>query len=127
MRKKTTKIAKTTQKTKSNPKPKISPEEKARIEVVNQFKDKWWRLNNLYYIIDKHGRKVKFHCNPLQTKFYNDLWYLNILLKARQFGGTTVTDIYFLDDCLFINNLEAGIIAHNRDDAQKIFRRKFKF
>jgi len=52
---------------------------------------------------------------------------MNILLKARQFGGTTFTDLYFLDDCLFIANLEAGIIAHNREDAQKIFRRKVKF
>lgn len=98
-----------------------------RIKVIDHFSDKWWRLNNLYYIIDKHGKKIRFKCNPLQTKFLSDLWYLNILLKARQFGGTTVTDIYFLDDCLFIHNLEAGIIAHNRDDAQKIFRRKVKF
>lgn len=105
-------------------KPEVS---KLRIEVIDQFKNKWWRLNNLYHIIDKHGKKVKFKCNPLQTKFFNDLWYLNILLKARQFGGTTITDLYFLDDCLFINNLEAGIIAHNREDAQKIFRRKVKF
>lgn len=99
----------------------------SRIEVVEHFNDKFWRLNNLYHIINEHGKKVKFRCNLLQEKFYNDLWYLNVLLKARQFGGTTVTDIYFLDDCLFIRNLEAGIIAHNREDAQKIFRRKIKF
>lgn len=98
-----------------------------QIEVVDHFQDKWWRLNNLYFILDQNGKKVKFNCNALQEKFYNDLWYLNILLKARQFGGTTITDIYFLDDCLFIRNLEAGIIAHNREDAQKIFRRKIKF
>lgn len=117
----------TSEKKKTKPIPIIKGENTARVEVVNQFKDKWWRLNNLYYIIDKHGRKVKFVCNPLQAKFIKDLWFLNLLLKARQFGGTTVTGIYFLDDCLFTNNLEAGIIAHNRDDAQKIFRRKIKF
>ena len=98
-----------------------------KIEVVDHFKNKWWRLNNLYHIINEHGKKVKFRCNPLQKKFYDNLWYLNMLLKARQFGGTTFTDIYFLDDCIFTRNLEAGIIAHNRDDAQKIFRRKVKF
>ncbi|MCK5014284.1 MAG: hypothetical protein KAS66_10730 [Candidatus Omnitrophica bacterium] len=108
---------------------KISPQpgDIQKIEVVGHFKDKWWRLNNLYYIINEHGKKVKFQCNPLQKKFYDNLWYLNMLLKARQFGGTTFTDIYFLDDCIFTRNLEAGIIAHNRDDAQKIFRRKVKF
>lgn len=112
----------------SGPKDSVLVEESpARIEVVERFGNKWWRLNNLYHIIDKHGRKVRFRCNPLQKKFYDDLWYLNMLLKARQFGGTTVTDILFLDDCLFTNNLEAGIIAHNRVDAQKIFRRKVKF
>lgn len=99
----------------------------AKIEVIERFTDKWWRLNNLYYIINIHGKKVRFQCNALQKKFYDDLWYLNVLLKARQFGGTTVTDLFFLDDCLFTHNLEAGIIAHNRDDAQKIFRRKVKF
>lgn len=106
----------------------ISPRagDSQKIEVIDHFKDKWWRLNNLYYIINIHGKKVKFRCNSLQKKFYDNLWYLNMLLKARQFGGTTFTDIYFLDDCIFTRNLEAGIIAHNRDDAQKIFRRKVK-
>jgi hypothetical protein len=98
-----------------------------QIELKERFENKWWRLNNLYWVIDWNGNKVRFKCNPLQEKFYNDLWHLNMLLKARQFGGTTFTDIYFLDDCLFINNIEAGIIAHNREDAQKIFRRKVKY
>ena len=99
----------------------------SRIEVIERFNDKWWRLNNLYQILDQDGRKVRFQCNPLQEKLYWDFWYCNLILKARQFGGTTFVDIYFLDDCLFINNLEAGIIAHNKEDAQKIFRRKIKF
>lgn len=98
-----------------------------RIQVQDQIADKWWRLNNLYWIIDERGHKVKFRCNAQQTKLYHDFWYMNILLKARQFGGTTFIDIYFLDDCLFFSNLEAGIIAHNKEDAQKIFRRKVKF
>jgi hypothetical protein len=99
----------------------------SQIEVIERFNDKWWRLNNLYYILDQDGRKVRFQCNPLQEKLYWDFWYWNLILKARQFGGTTFVDLYFLDDCLFINNLEAGIIAHNQEDAKKIFRRKIKF
>jgi len=97
------------------------------IEVVDQIHDKWWRLNNLYWIINEQGLRVKFVCNELQEKLYQDFWYMNVLLKARQFGGTTFIDIYFLDDCLFFDNIEAGIIAHNRDDAAKIFRRKVKY
>jgi len=99
----------------------------SRIEVIERFSDKWWRINNLYYIQDEQARRVKFVCNPLQRKLWQDMWYCNILLKARQFGGTTFIDILFLDDCLFTSNLEAGIIAHIKDDAKKIFRRKIKY
>jgi hypothetical protein len=96
-------------------------------DIVAKLSNKWWRLNNLYWIIDKDGEEIPFKCNEAQEKFYDDLWYFNLLLKARQWGGTTFTDIYFLDECLFNNNIEAGIIAHNKDDAQKIFRRKVAF
>lgn len=96
-------------------------------ELIKKFSNKWWRLNNLYWIINQFGKKVPFRCNWAQEQFYDNLWYCNILLKARQWGGTTFTDIYFLDDCLFLPNIEAGIIAHNLVDAQKIFRRKVKF
>ena len=99
----------------------------SRIEIKERFENKYWRLNNLYQIIDKKGKKVRFQFNSQQERLFNDLWYLNILLKARQFGGTTFVDIYFLDECIFNANVESGIIAHNKEDAQKIFRRKVKF
>lgn len=99
----------------------------SRIEIKEKFSNKYWRLNNLYWIIDKKGRKVRFRFNSEQERLYDELWYLNIILKARQFGGTTFTDIYFLDECIFNDNVEAGIIAHNKEDAQKIFRRKVKY
>ena len=96
-------------------------------EDRRKWENKWWRLNNLYWIVNEAGDKVPFRCNWAQERFYDDLWYFNILLKARQWGGTTFIDLFILDDCLFTPNLEAGIIAHNKDDAQKIFRRKVKF
>lgn len=97
------------------------------IQVADQLQDRWWRLNNLYWIQDAHGQRVLFKCNPPQERFYRDLHFFNILLKARQWGGTTFIDLFILDDCLFNSNTEAGIIAHNREDAQKIFRRKVKY
>lgn len=99
----------------------------SRIELKERFENKYWRMNNLYWIIDKKGKRVLFRFNGQQDRLFDDFWYLNILLKARQFGGTTWIDIYFLDECIFNENVEAGIIAHNKDDAQKIFRRKVKF
>jgi len=97
------------------------------IEVQESYKNKWWRLNHLYWIQNEKGERVLFQCNPPQRAFYDELWYFNILLKARQWGGTTFIDLFILDDCIFQPNTEAGIIAHNRDDAKKIFRRKVKY
>lgn len=60
--------------------PAISDEWKERLA------DEHWRLNNLYYITDKQGKKVKFKMNWAQEQKYRDMWYLNIDLKARQLG-----------------------------------------
>ncbi len=96
-------------------------------ELKTNLSNKWWRLNNLYYVINEEGQKVLFVPNEEQEKLFDDLWYLNIILKARQLGFTTFIDIYFLDEVLFNSNVEASIIAHNKEDATKIFRRKVCF
>lgn len=96
-------------------------------ELTNLLNNRWWRLNNLYYIKDKQGRKVLFKCNWAQTTFYTALHYFNVILKARQLGFTTFIMIFFLDCCLFNDNQAAGVIAHTKDDAQDLFDNKVKF
>ena len=98
-------------------------ESEIRLHLDNQ----WWRLNNLYWITDKRGRRVKFKLNWAQKYLFNNMWYLNIILKARQLGLTTFIQIYMLDVCLFNNNQSAGVIAHNREDAEEFFGQKIKF
>lgn len=82
-----------------------------------------WRMNNLYYIVDKHGKKVKFTPNWAQQKVLDNLWYFNIILKARQLGITTFFCLLYLDQVLFNANKTAGIIAHTDSDTKKIFKR----
>lgn len=86
-----------------------------------------WRLNNLYYITNRRGKKVKFKMNFVQRWFFSNLWYLNIILKARQMGFTTFIQILFLDIALFESDQRLGVIAHTKPDAQTIFRDKIKF
>lgn len=87
-----------------------------------------WRINNLYYIVDKQGRKIKFNLNWAQEDLYNNMWYCNVVLKARQLGISTFICLLFLDRCLFNSNQSAGIIAHTLEDAQQLFRRvKFAY
>lgn len=97
--------------------------ETRKAQATELLKDRWWRLNNLYFIIDKHGQKVKFKPNWAQNDLYENLWYCNIILKARQLGMSTFITILFLDTCLFNSNVSAGIIAHTRDDAKNIFKK----
>ncbi len=97
-------------------------------QAENHLNDPFWRLNNLYWIIDKNGNKTPFQLNWAQKKLYQDMWYCNLILKARQLGISTFVCLLFLDRCLFNSNLHAGIIAHTREDAEVMFRRvKFAY
>ncbi len=92
-----------------------------------RLKDPWWRLNNLYYVKNENGDRVKFKLRWAQNFFLRNLWFLNVILKARQLGFTTVICIYFLDCILFTKNKSAGIIAHTKEDAENIFKNKIMF
>lgn len=102
-------------------------------KVIKQFpdlkklSDQRWRLNNLYSIKDPYGKKVVFHPNWAQQELLDNLHNCNIVLKARQLGITTLFCIYLLDQVLWNDNIQAGIIAHTLDDAQNIFVDKLKF
>ena len=93
----------------------------------SQLNDPRWRLNNLYWITDKTGRRVRFVCNWAQEELLRDLHYQNIILKARQLGFTTFIQIFMLDACVFNSNIRAGTIAHRLEDARTIFRDKIKY
>jgi hypothetical protein len=97
--------------------------EEQKENLRNTIGNKLWRLNNLYHIRDKSGQIVKFKLNDAQLKFITQRKKRNIWLKARQRGITTCAVLNRLDDCVFIPNFEAGIIAHSLDDAEKIFRK----
>jgi len=96
-------------------------------DLTDKLNDPWWRLTNLYYIKDKKGKKVKFNPNWAQKFFYNNMWFMSIILKARQLGMTTFIQIFMLDRCLFNDNIAAGVIAHNREDAEDFFDKKIRF
>jgi len=96
-------------------------------EIADNLGDPWWRLCHLYKIIDDTGKEVDFSPNEEQTSLVDNLWYWNIILKARQLGFTTLLCVMALDQCLFNKNFSAGIVAHALDDASKIFRNKIRW
>ena len=96
-------------------------------ETSNPLRDKWYRMNNLYQIINEFGKPVKFVMRPTQERFFEEMWFQNNILKSRQHGFTTLIDLYILDEIVFNSDKEGGIIAHRKEDADKIFRRKIKY
>lgn len=96
-------------------------------DALRCLTDKLWRMNNLYYIKNKRGDKIEFHLNRHQRRLFKNKHFRNIILKARQIGFTTFIQIFMLDECIFEPNTNAGVIAHNRDDAQAFFKDKIKF
>lgn len=95
--------------------------------AVDQFSDWHWRLNNLYWIVDKEGRRSLFQLNWAQESLFNSMHEMNVILKARQLGFTTFIQIFMLDACVFNTNISAGTIAHTLLDAQSIFRSKVQY
>jgi len=86
------------------------------------------RLSDGFYSIkDKDGKVVPFVLNADQRKFLEERHGFDLILKARQKGFTTVIQLDMLGDCLFIPNTAAGIVAHNRVDAEAFFADKIKF
>lgn len=83
--------------------------------------------NGFYQIVNKHGNQVPFRANGSQIKLLENLHTLNLLLKARQWGGSTVIDILGLDQAIWNENFAVGIIAHTLEDVKKLFRTKVKF
>lgn len=99
----------------------------ALTQAIDCFGDQRWRLNNLYWITSKDGKRLKFELNWAQAELLDQMHYLNLVLKARQLGFTTFIEIYMLDACVFFPDTRAGVIAHTKDDAEAIFRDKIKF
>ena len=105
--------------------PPLTAEQQA---IVRKLGNQWWRLNNLYFIEDQNGRKVKFRCTPIQQRFLVGLHWRTLVLKARQVRISTACALLMLDESLFKSNQTGGIIDKTDLDAQKkLARMKFAY
>lgn len=91
--------------------------------IAKLLKNRAWRIANLYWIENEHGVKEKFRPNWAQRAFYAALWYLNVVLKARQLGLSTFSIIWMLDKSLFEENQTCGIVDKTDTDAKKKLKR----
>jgi hypothetical protein len=92
--------------------------------LLRALKDPRWRLFNIYFIRDKEGKIVPFRPWDEQIKFLDNIWFRNVVPKARQRGFSTIVQLLMFDACVFSPNIAAGIIAQDLDTAKKISRDK---
>jgi hypothetical protein len=102
-------------------------------EMLAALADPHWRIysGQLYKIMIKSAgggeTVVPFRPNVVQDAFIRDLWYRNVVLKARQRGITTLICIMWLDHALFVPDQRCAIIAQDAETANEIFRDKVAF
>ncbi len=90
------------------------------------LRNQFVRLNTLYKIVEKDGVLRDFKMNEEQYDWFKNKHNKNLILKARQRGFTTVIQLFLLDTALFNSNKSSGVIAHNKEDAEKFFDKKIK-
>lgn len=103
-------------------------------EFGEALRDPWWRLTSghLYKIMtkddeDQPGAVLPFIPNEMQVDLLGNLWWRNLILKARQLGATTAIAICWTDHALFNADQRCGIVAHDDQAAKTIFRDKIQF
>jgi len=85
--------------------------------------DKSYRLDNFYRIVTKEGVSIPFDMNFAQKEVLDTIHTRTLILKCRQIGMSTFCVLSILDECIFNENIAAGIVSYSLDHAQHIFNK----
>lgn len=79
------------------------------------------RIKNHYKIKTKKSELVTFNPNYIQNLILQNQLKRKCILKARQFGVSTLELIRMLDHAAFNPNITCCILAHDQDGIKKLF------
>lgn len=93
--------------------------------ATNYLTSKLWRLNNIYTIVDKYGKRTTFEMNRSQHLVYAAALRHPrvIILKSRQQGISTLWLVSFFDDCCTQSDFSIGLMAQGTDESEKLLER----
>lgn len=93
--------------------------------IRNYLPSKLWRLNNVYKIVDKYGKRIKFEMNLSQHKVYAaSLRHPRvIILKSRQQGISTLWLVSYFDDGITHKDFHIGLMAQGLDESSTLLDR----
>lgn len=104
----------------------LTPEEEK--EIVARLRDKHWRMNNLYYIVNEAWQKVPFRFNMIQSRIHREKrGKRNIMLKYRQWWVSTYKIVDLVDDTLWGWINHSNYFVTHRQDLLDEFFKKAKF
>jgi hypothetical protein len=66
---------------------------KTKRQVHDCLKDKHWRMNNLWTIVDESGVKRPYRRRAVQSTYARSRHGMDVILKSRQHGFSTETDL----------------------------------
>lgn len=94
-------------------------------EFEERLSSKLWRMNNIYRIVDKFGKRVVFRMNRSQHKVYGDALRHPrvIILKSRQQGISTFFLVLYFDDAITRTDLSIGLMAQGLDESSTLLER----
>ena len=80
-----------------------------------------WIESNLF-IRDKHRQVIPFHFNWPQADYWGYRSSMDVILKPRQLGFTTLVCGLFFADTLLRPNTTSVMVAHDLESTKRIFR-----
>lgn len=87
-------------------------------QLKTKLADREWRLDNLYWIIDENGNRIRFVRNEAQRILSAEMHPRDIIAKGRKIGFSTFIAILICDSCVFRSNTVCGIVDRTLDDAE---------
>jgi len=84
-----------------------------------QLQNRRWRLDHLYFIKDDDGKEIRFKRRPAQQAYADQMWFRDVIVKARKLGFSTDIAIQIADDSVFRSNMVSAIVDYRLPDAVK--------
>lgn len=99
------------------------PQKKLTEEQKANLLKKGWRIQSLYWIVNRDTESVKFKPNSAQKHYFLNRRKRNIILKSRRLGFTTFACMDMMDDAMFTPNYRALMVAQDEPTMHELFEK----
>lgn len=93
------------------------------IETIEKLKDPRFFIERFFFIVNKERVRVPFLFNPTQSEYYDNRSQLDLILKARKEGFSSLIEAMWLHACLFNQNTRAVVLSHELEATKRHFDR----